>query len=136
MKINEINANVKRNLNSNSIPDPQIHFHGKDKKSLLRHFDVDCLPTFYGGNVEIPEGTGVALGDLFRLYTKEFESKRPSIQLKCRHLESFEFDFENPKLKLFLSFFYSQWPIHSDTIHRLAIHFKHFKNVISICDSI
>lgn len=42
---------------------------------MLRHFDVDCLPTNYGGTVEIPEGTGVALGDLFRLYGKEFESK-------------------------------------------------------------
>lgn len=42
--------------------------------SLHSHFDVECLPTTYGGKVEIPEGTGVALGDLFRLYTKEFES--------------------------------------------------------------
>lgn len=43
--------------------------------SLHRHFSVECLPTIYGGKVEIPEGTGVALGDLFRLYSKEFESK-------------------------------------------------------------
>lgn len=44
--------------------------------SLHRHFSPDCLPTFYGGKVNIPEGTGSALGDLFRLYQKEFESKQ------------------------------------------------------------
>lgn len=53
----------------------QIHFHGKDMTSLHRHFDEKCLPSYYGGKVEIPDGTGVALGDLFRLYSKEFESE-------------------------------------------------------------
>ncbi|XP_055298216.1 alpha-tocopherol transfer protein [Sitodiplosis mosellana] len=51
----------------------RIHFHGRDMSSLHRHFDVECLPSMYGGKVDIPDGTGVALGDLFRLYSKEFE---------------------------------------------------------------
>lgn len=44
-------------------------------KSLHKHFNVECLPTKYGGKIEIPDGTGAALSDLFRLYGKEFDSK-------------------------------------------------------------
>lgn len=51
--------------------------------SLHSHFDVECLPTTYGGKVEIPEGTGVALGDLFRLYSKEFESTYKHVNISC-----------------------------------------------------
>lgn len=44
-------------------------------KSLHKHITPDSLPTQYGGKVAIPDGTGSALGDLFKLYAKEFESK-------------------------------------------------------------
>lgn len=43
--------------------------------ALKNHFGVECLPVEYGGKICIPEGTGVALAQLFQLYTKEFESK-------------------------------------------------------------
>lgn len=43
-------------------------------KSLHQHINPECLPSNYGGKYDIPEETGAALGDLFRLYTKEFES--------------------------------------------------------------
>lgn len=52
----------------------QIIFHGKDLKSLHKFFGTECLPTSYGGQIEIPDGVGAALSDLFRLYGKEFDS--------------------------------------------------------------
>lgn len=58
-----------------SLSRTQIFFHGKDMKSLHKHLSPECLPTYYGGKIDIPLGTGAALSDLFRLYGKEFESK-------------------------------------------------------------
>lgn len=54
----------------------QIIFHGKNLTTLQNFFGVDCLPVEYGGKISIPEGTGIAMANLFQLYTKEFESKR------------------------------------------------------------
>ena len=54
---------------------PQIHFHGKDMKNLKNMLGVECLPTRYGGKIDIPEGTGVILADLLQLYQKDFESE-------------------------------------------------------------
>lgn len=42
---------------------------------LQKFFGVECLPVEYGGKITIPQGTGVALANLFQLYGKEFESK-------------------------------------------------------------
>lgn len=53
----------------------QIFFHGKDFKLLREQVGDQCVPKRYGGTVEIPEGTGTALADLFQVYTKDFESK-------------------------------------------------------------
>lgn len=44
-------------------------------KMLHNHFGTECIPVHYGGKIQIPTGTGVALGNLFQLYAKEFESK-------------------------------------------------------------
>lgn len=53
----------------------QIHFHGKDKKNLHEYYGTHALPKQYGGEIELPEGTGDALAELFKMYKKEFESK-------------------------------------------------------------
>lgn len=60
----------------------QIFFHGKDFKQIRSQVGDQCLPTRYGGQVEIPEACGAALSDLFQLYTKDFESKC-DISMKC-----------------------------------------------------
>jgi len=51
----------------------RIIFHGKDLKNLRQQLGVECLPSRYGGQIDIPEGTGTALANLFQLYSKEFE---------------------------------------------------------------
>lgn len=105
----------------------QIHFHGKDMSSLHRHFDVDCLPSNYGGKVDIPEGTGVALGDLFRLYSKEFESMHKILhsQLLIFHFSTYSY-YLHLTLTIILFFFLKfQWQIHLAMIHQLVIHCKH-----------
>nr|CAD7395938.1 unnamed protein product [Timema cristinae] len=60
----------------------RIHFHGSDWSSLHSYIDPECLPTKYGGLMDIPENTGPKLHELLCLFKEAFDGR-----YQWRHVE-------------------------------------------------
>nr|CAD7456936.1 unnamed protein product [Timema tahoe] len=53
----------------------RIHFHGSDWNSLHSYIDPECLPTKYGGLMDIPENTGPKLHELLCLFNEVYDGR-------------------------------------------------------------
>lgn len=94
----------------------QIFFHGKDYKNLRAEVGDQCVPKRYNGNIDIPEGIGSGLADLFQVYSKDFESMS-TIPI-CYSVSSIKYIHELMFVCSFVSF---QWPTHSVTTKPMRI---------------
>jgi len=52
----------------------RIYFHGSDMSSFQKHITPDCLPTCYGGTLDIPKVRGDQWYELLRQCDKEYEA--------------------------------------------------------------
>jgi hypothetical protein len=53
----------------------QIHFHGRDYESLLRHIDGKYLPKKYGGIMDIASFNRIEFYELLCKYQDAFEGE-------------------------------------------------------------
>lgn len=50
-----------------------MHFHGYDHASLVAHLDAKCLPTKYGGLMDIETNQGIDLWNLLCYYEHNYK---------------------------------------------------------------